>query len=138
MKIYITARYSRFEEMQGYAADIQAVGHEVTSRWIRGGHSVAEELQGPEADKLRAHFAHEDFDDIIVADAVVSFTEIPRGDSRGGRHVEFGMGVALYKHTVIIGPREHVFHHLPAVEVYPDFETFLYALRKDVWPATLF
>jgi len=40
MWVYLAARYSRHPEMQQYAADLTAMGHEVCSRWIWGNHQV--------------------------------------------------------------------------------------------------
>jgi hypothetical protein len=49
---------------------------------------------------------------------VVSFTEQPRAlnGNRGGRHVEFGLAVALNKRLIVVGYRENLFHWLPQVE----------------------
>jgi hypothetical protein len=60
-----------------------------------------------------AHLAKADIEDIAQADVVVSFTS--PGQGQGGRHVEFGISIALDKQVVLVGPREHVFHALPQV-----------------------
>ena len=36
MKVYLAARYGRRLEMLEVAKRLEATGHEVTSRWIRG------------------------------------------------------------------------------------------------------
>ena len=69
--------------------------------------------------------AQEDLIDILTADTLVNFTEEPRGDSRGARHCEFGIGLALNKKLVIIGPREHAFHFLPQVRCFASWADFL-------------
>ena len=125
MKFYLAARYSRHPEMLAYAGQIQERGDEVTSRWINGDHDYRGE-QSPTLDRLR--FATEDWDDLKDADCLVSFTEEPGkagGRNRGGRHVEFGAGLAFGKHMVVIGYRENVFHELPGVEFHQTFEEFL-------------
>lgn len=131
MKVYLAARYSRHPEMQGYAKDLKDIGVEVTSRWIYGSHQVMlnGEILGPEREAMfesdhesmeaqRREFAGHDWDDLMAADVVVSFTEQPRaaGNSRGGRHVEFGAALAMGKRCIVVGWRENVFHCLPEVE----------------------
>ena len=109
MKIYLAAQYNRAAEMREVRALLCRRGHEVTSHWIDLDH----ETEGT------PRYAQEDFYDVAAADAVVSFTSA-NGGGHGGRHVEFGIGLALNKRLIIVGPRENIFHALPQVEVYPD------------------
>lgn len=128
MIIYLAARYSRFKEMQKVRADLEAIGHIVSSRWINGDHNLDEHCTSEE--KLR--LVHEDIEDLCRADCVMSFTEVPRAtNSRGGRHVEFGIGLVLDKRLIVIGPRENVFHHYPSVEWYPDYQSFYRCLKAE-------
>lgn len=136
-RFYLAARYGRREELVDYAADLVQRGHAVTSRWLAGGHQAEALDAGGAGDPGRwpldeaVRFAQEDIDDLLRADAVVSFTEEPRAtSSRGGRHVEFGMALERRlsgedRLLVIVGPRENVFHCLPEVEVFPDWPAFL-------------
>jgi nucleoside 2-deoxyribosyltransferase len=123
MKIYLAARYSRFREMLDYARDLKAAGHIVTSRWINGNHQISDDgLSAQAAEAERVRFACEDRADLEAADCVISFTESPRStNSRGGRHVEHGIALALGKRVIVIGHRENVFHCLPGIEF---FETW--------------
>lgn len=132
MKFYLASRYSRYLEMQLVRDELRSLGHEVTSRWINGDHQLSNEGLSNEAQaEERLRLATEDFTDVLAAEVVVSFTEPPRTtNSRGGRHVEFGIGLALGKVCVIVGPRENVFHCLPNVEVFPSTEDFFAALRN--------
>ena len=122
--IYLAARYSRNEEMRGVRDVLQALGYEVTSRWIdqHGGNLlesiVAEKLNADPAECSK--YAAVDVDDLTRADTVVSFTSAD-GGGKGGRHIEFGLALGLGKRLVIVGPRENVFHTLPQVEWYPDW-----------------
>lgn len=139
MRIYLAARYSRREELLGYKADLEAAGHVVTSRWLAGAHQwdpVVEQIESPEAaiDSIpleAVRFAREDVEDVEAADLLIAFTERPRANlaSRGGRHVELGMAIALDKAIFVIGPRENVFCTLPGIEVYADWRALL-----DDWP----
>lgn len=135
MKIYLAARYSRREELLGYKEQIEAgTRHVVISRWLAGAHQwdpVAAAIESPEAaDDIppeAVRFAQEDVEDVLSADLLIAFTEKPRANlaSRGGRHVELGMALALDKAVFIVGPRENVFCTLPAVQHYPDWGTLV-------------
>jgi hypothetical protein len=126
MRFYFAARYSRAGELRGYADQLRSLGHEVTSRWLEGGHEIAREGTTEADHRERARFATEDWADLMRAQVVVSFTETPRSTpNRGGRHVEFGVALATHKRCVVIGPRENVFHCLPTVDVYETWEQYL-------------
>lgn len=126
MKIYLASRYSRREELCVYANVLKAAGHEVTSRWLDGNHQIDDaglSVQAQHSERVR--IASEDWQDLLTAEICISFTETPRStNSRGGRHVEFGAAMALSKRVIIIGPPENVFHCLPQVERYLDWEDF--------------
>ena len=123
MRIYLAARYRRRPEMQRRAEELSALGHHVTSRWIRGSHSVSDGLDDPSW----TSFAQEDFEDVAAADAVVCFLE-PGGGGSGGRHAEFGMALGQGKRTIVVGEPEHLFHTLPSIEAYPTWAKALEAL----------
>lgn len=129
MKIYLAARYSRRMELLGYAAELRAVGHTVTSRWLDGNHEAEDNaFDGGLVDG--AQFALEDLRDLRRADIVIAFTEVPRsGHSRGGRHVEFGVAIAMDKHLIVVGHRENVFYCLPRVDFYKTWPEALKAVR---------
>jgi hypothetical protein len=104
-------------ELQVYAAQLEAAGHVVTSRWVRGVHPVGGDV---------SKYAAEDIEDVIAADAIISFTEEPRSsNSNGGRHVEHGLALGRGKRLIVVGFRENVFHHLEHCEF---FETWPEAL----------
>lgn len=122
MKFYLAARYSAQERMRECASDLANLGHRVMSSWITGKHDGWQ--SGPAA--------LEDVQDLAHSDCVISFTEEPRTltDSRGGRHVEFGMAWAFGKRLIIVGWRENVFHHLPNVEFYPNWPSALAEIAR--------
>lgn len=127
MKIYIAARFSRRPEAHALAKELQQLGHKITSRWVKpdSDHVTPTGLSQQAADAERERFAKEDLEDLIACDMCVSLMEEPRGNGRGGRHVEFGIAIGLDKRLVIVGPRETVFHHLPNVAWHPDVESLL-------------
>lgn len=128
MKIYLAARYDRRWEMLGVAATLARAGHDVTSRWIEGGRG----------DDPAIIPAVEDLIHLSQADCLVSFTEDPNRSvpwaARGGRHVEFGVALATGKRLCLVGPRENIFHHLLAVEVYASVPDLVAGLNRKVTP----
>lgn len=113
---YLAAGYSRRDEMMEFADTLRQYGHEVKCRWITGSH------QGMSDEDA----AIEDFEDLIKCDGLIAFSAMGKGKrNKGGRHVEFGMAVALNKPTVLIGDRENVFHYLPVVDQFDTVEDFL-------------
>lgn len=105
MKVYLSARYARREELQGYRDDLAELGIYCTSRWLDGeGLDMSEN-------------ATKDIDDVLAADVLVAFSDEPAEFSphpfaaRGGRHVEFGIAIGAGLPVLIVGPRENVFHH---------------------------
>jgi len=135
MKIYLAARYSRIEELNNYKAILEESGHIVTSRWLNGdsqshGYDAYKIARGNELDlfpEKAALFAKDDVEDVKAAHMILCFSEEPRnGNSgRGGRHIEFGLALALGKRVIVIGPRENVFHCLPEIEHFPTWDAFL-------------
>jgi hypothetical protein len=138
MKIYLAARYSRHPEMQGVRDALVTMGHEVTSRWIdlHGGRlatSYAPEVLNAEPEHCGILGQH-DVEDLLAADIVISFTS-DGGGGKGGRHVEHGIAIGAGKRTIVVGPRENIFHTLPQVEHYPDWSALALALASDFWSA---
>jgi len=128
VKLYLAARYSRNEEMRGYRDDLVRRGHVITSRWIdkHGGdlsESVAAEKLNTQPGEV-VKYAVADCEDLNEADVIISFTS-KEGGGKGGRHIEFGLGLAMGKRTIVVGPRENIFHTLPVVEWYPNWGSFI-------------
>jgi hypothetical protein len=137
MKIYLAARYSRHDEMQGIRDVLRTLGHDVTSRWIDCHTDVVGDFTAsftPEVLNQRpeacAPLGQHDLDDLDVADTVISFTS--NGTGKGGRHVEFGYALAKGKRCIVVGPREHVFHTLAQVEWYPDWPSLTFVLAEPL------
>lgn len=124
MRWYLAASFSRQEEMRGYRTALLNQGEEVQARWITDHTSSVEH----DTDDQRTEDAIHDIEDITKCEAVMFFSETPDAPGirkRGGRHVEYGIALALNKRVVIIGERENVFHYLPSVEIYSDFNAFM-------------
>lgn len=124
---YLAARYSRREELCRYRADLADRGVKVPARWLNGNHQIDDQGLSAEAGReARERFATEDLDDVLTADLLIAFTEPPRSsNSRGGRHVEFGVAIGRGMPVIVVGERENVFHCLPDVTVYATWEEAL-------------
>ena len=85
-----------------------------------GGNGIPETA---EVDMESQRFALEDYRDLQAADTVISWTEPPRVEStaRGGRHVEFGLAMAMGKRLLVVGPRENLFHTMPNVRQFDEW-----------------
>src|SRR5260370_9542714 len=80
--------------------------------------------------------ARQDCEDLMAADAVIIFTEIPNTIlATGGRHVEFGLALAQGKRVTIVGPRENVFHYLlPDSQIFATWNKAYATLRLQHTP----
>lgn len=68
----------------------------------------------------------DDYEDVVGSELIIAFTEPPRSNhSRGGRHVEFGIGLGLGKPLIVVGHRENIFHWLPQVKYFDHWTTAL-------------
>lgn len=135
-RFYLAARFSRREEMKECRADLMREGHVVTSRWLDT-HGTSDTNKGPRdhgtVDFGRRLCAHEDLEDILLADTLISFTEEPYMASypgTGGRHVEYGYALAHRKRLILVGYRENVFHDLNFTQYYQTWTAFLQSLTK--------
>jgi hypothetical protein len=124
--VYLAARFSRRHECHALAKALQAKGYQITSRWVKpeADHVLPTGISAQAADDERRRFATEDVADVQAASWTISLMEEPRSNTRGGRHIEFGIALALGHRLTIIGPRETVFHHLPQVEHFDTIEQF--------------
>lgn len=134
---YLASRYSRHPEMREVRAALEQIGITVTSRWIDCHTDVVGDFTSSFTVDLLNERPHDcaplgqhDLDDINAADTVISFTTGDGG--KGGRHVEFGYGLALGKRSIVVGPREHVFHTLDDVEWFSDLPALLASLGAEV------
>lgn len=112
MRIYLTARWARREEMKSVRNKLTEAGHEVTSRWL-------DEVDGTDP----KHAADIDLVDIDDSQVLLCFSELPEvGYTTGGRHVEIGYAIANSTPVFVVGPRENVFFHLPEISVFATLE----------------
>jgi hypothetical protein len=124
--VYFAARYTRREELNRYRVELEALGIEVTSRWLAMEPRSGFEYSNEEWRDL----ALVDQEDVLAADMLVCFAEEPGEGGNGGRHVELGMALALGRDVVVVGRREHIFHRLPEVTVVQSWQEALRLLAQ--------
>jgi hypothetical protein len=126
--VYFAARYSRHEELNSYRAELEALGIEVTSRWLD---TLPRTRSLYTEDDWRA-LGLVDQEDVLAADTLVCFAESEGEGGNGGRHVEVGMALALGRRVIVVGRREHIFHFLPEVEVVESWPEALRLLAQGL------
>lgn len=120
-KVYLAARYSRREELQGYAAQLVELGlADVPCRWLSTDHDW-DGSTGAEGLARAQRLALDDVEDLQRCHAVVVFLEEAGEYRRGGSLVEFGMALGLGRHVVLVGPAPNVFATMPGVSRYGDW-----------------
>ena len=121
--VYLAARIRRRDELLAYAAELKAAGIDVTSSWLTM--AVPDDWTS----SVWADLARIDREDVLRADTLILFAE-PELDGGSGRHVEFGMALALGKPTIVVGRVENLFQRLPEVCVVEDWPAALALLMQ--------
>jgi hypothetical protein len=123
--VYIAGQYARRDELRIYQHSFLGRNIHVTSRWLMEDAALNHSLTefDPEWKRLTAL---KDYWDIQRADTLIFFAEEPEQQPRrGGRHVEFGMALALGKKVLVVGGEENIFHYMPQVKHYSSFEQLI-------------
>jgi len=115
--VYLSGRFGWREELNRYREELAQLGVEVTSRWLT---DPTPDL----TDEAWRLLASKDREDIERAEAFVLFADSSR-DSGGGRHVEFGIALALGKRVIVVGEIENLFQCLAEVEVVTSWDEAL-------------
>lgn len=130
MRIYLAGRYGRRDELAGIAGQLEAMGHEITSRWLSGEHEAKDESPTPEE---AASWAMDDLNDIDASEAFALFTEADpeKQAGRGGRFVELGYalarhGLSAMDRVYLVGPTEsNIFTEHIDIDPFPSVEEFM-------------
>ena len=132
-KIYVAAPFAAISDARATADYLRSEGYMVVSQW----HDTDDGLEYGAISKSvheARRIANRDMSDIWKANALVQLTE--RGDeSRGGMDVELGAFMraadVLGGRIILFGPRRHIFHYLPDIEVYGSLKEIAVALRRE-------
>lgn len=119
MRVYLSARFQRQEEMRRYAEQLRAEGIEVVSAWHDMDSPSSDGFSGLD-DQHRAWLAILDGQQLSGTNAIVHFSDFWVDHENVGRpYVEFGMALVLGKRMLLVGHAENYFHCLPDVERFP-------------------
>jgi hypothetical protein len=124
LKIYLASQYSQKEHTLNYARRLDELPHvSITSRWVHEPHDPYIQMHELD-DHVLAATAMTDLQDIMASNTMVFFSQDPSTYTmRGGRHVEFGVAIAIGCLVCVIGPRENIFHYLDLPDRIKHFET---------------
>ena len=128
-RVYISARFSRREEMIEVSKAVQALGYEDVSRWL-----VLEESSNPKEKEL-ANRAVVDKADVYACDTLIRFTDdlsvplVPAGWCTASRFEETGMAQALGKLIIVVGGNQSLFDRLSS-RLHVDTKAGLYMLLR--------
>lgn len=117
---YLASPFSRQREMADYAIELRARGIEPCSTW----HDRWEPGDDSQT-QFFAEYAEIDLVDLRGGDSLILFTDTV--GRRGGLHVEFGIALAYGYDLAVVGPRTHIFSHLPSVL---QFDSWNYLIDK--------
>ena len=117
IRVYVAARFAKKDFVAETVTTLEKHGFVVVSTWHLEQVKSSVNLEDLSLD-YHIETATRDLQEIKSADVILSFSESPNEPHvRGGRHVEFGYGLALKKFMVVVGPRENIFHCLPEIHV---------------------
>lgn len=131
--LYLAGAYAARDRLGQVAHSLEALGHTVTSRWLKATHAIHPGTEGAALDQSTEYTAQhvaEDFADIDAADVLVLYTATamidlderllemplhtppaaPHRLHSGGRHVETGYALAKGKRVIVVGVPENIFH----------------------------
>jgi len=134
-KVYVAASFPRKQDAIDLAVRIKDAGFRVVSDWLydSSDDDIYEESVGTLVDRAAwdeaCNAAEMDFRQMCEVDMLVVLT----GDklTRGGRHTEVGIALALNKPVFLFGPREQVFHWHKGVCMHLSHKTLIDAMIQQ-------
>lgn len=129
MKYHLIGRWERRPEILRAAKALEAMKHEITSRWLNYTGTTGGEYMNIRSGKW-PEFSVEGLADVDAADTVLVFGDAPMGyirqDGQRGTHLtQLGYALAKGKRIVVVGSPENV--HMAgtdAVTVYRNFAAY--------------
>lgn len=136
LRVYLAAPYVQKEQMKIYANQLKGLNVVVTSSWLQEPHKPSTQMHELSHEE-HLGYAKQDIKDIFAADAMIFFTDPTQTIVRAGRHVEFGMVLAMNFMTakkrpifVVGSDFENIFHHMPNVYHFDEWELALDAVTR--------
>jgi len=137
MNVYLAAPYSMKDIIAERATDLTDAGITCTSTWVTEPHKPT--VQMAELEPAQHEFyAEQDVRDVARADVLVFHTDPTKTIVRAGRHVEFGIFIGLHanydgsiREPIFVVGEEHenIFHYLPNVRHFANWEAALNAIK---------
>lgn len=126
MKIYLAAPWVQRDAARETSIAFEVAGHEITEKWWD---HVEVDLDDPENHPELERQALKDVLGVASADLIV----VLQLEKSEGKAVETGLGLALGKPVLVVGPRGNLFHFLTDfVEVVSDVETAITRINEAV------
>ncbi|SRR6266487_2385069 len=127
-RLYLAAAFTEAQRMRRYRDELRKTGHHVTSRWIDSHEEWVPEGIVAKSPELAQGYAIDDIADIMSADAMILFTDVP--STTGGYHVEFGAALMIGKIIILIGQRNNIFQAYEGVEQFDTWAKFIEYVRS--------
>ena len=120
--IYIAGKYTAKARLKEHRAQVQASGFDVSSSWL--------DTNFPEVidEDRMANEAVRDCQE--VEDAGVFILDTIDESMTGGREVELGIALTVGASILHVGPKRNVFHYLPMVQHFEDWDAVIAHLRE--------
>ena len=116
IKVYIASHYSRKLEVMAAAYDLEKLGIQVVSTWHKERQNPNNSLKDV-SDTFKRYTAKRDIAELKSATHFVLFSLDPDAlFTRGGHCVENGYALANNLPTLVVGPRQHIFHYMPGIK----------------------
>ena len=128
MRVYLTSRYDRKQELRQLAEQLRAEAIEVVSAWHDIDSPSSDGFAGMDEQRL-AWLAMLELQQLVQTSVLVLFLDAGRC-KRGDPHLETGVALALGKRLLLIGKPEMKFHCLPDVERFPAWPECLARLLE--------
>ena len=139
MNVYLAAPYSMKDTIAERAKDLADFGILCTSTWVTEPHDP--KIQMSElTPEYHQKYAIQDVQDVQRSDIFVFHIDPSKTIVRGGRHVEFGIFIGLHANydgslrepIFVVGEdHENIFHYLPNVRHFANWEAALNALKIE-------
>jgi len=136
MRVYLAAAWGRREEVLAISKRLEAVGVEITSRWL-----IEEAgMQTGAFEKFLRERAYIDVADVDRADAIVRFTDpesqedfshVPKALLSGARMFETGYAYARGKTIYVVGGKQNVFDRLGNIIHVKDVDALVKVLSQE-------
>lgn len=108
MKIYISGSYAEQKRLRARAAELHALGHQITGTWLN-------EVQQPShltEEEWHRSLGIKDLTEVAAADCIIMDND--GTSTSGGRYVEWGFAIGRFNMLKILVGKSHygVFTHL--------------------------